>query len=238
MITETKKNVVKRKGVESEGKFQIKATGKAFRILSDGLYSDKIRAIMRELSCNAYDAHVDAKNLDKPFVIHMPNRLEPTFKIRDYGIGLSHDDVINVYTTYFESTKTDSNDYIGCLGLGSKSPFSYVDNFSIISYLKGKKRIYNAFLNEEETPTIALLSESNTKEANGLEVSFPVQANDTRRFEETAQDVFTYFKLKPKFEGAKIEVKDITYILKGSSWGIRNNQYGGSSKSPEKSSRS
>lgn len=230
MITKTKKNTITRKGVQSEGKFQIKATGKAFRILSDGLYSDKIRAIMRELACNAYDAHVDADNLDTPFIIHLPNRLEPHFKIRDFGIGLSHHDVVNVYTTYFESTKTESNDYIGCLGLGSKSPFSYVDNFSIVSYFDGKKSVYNAFLNEEETPTIALLSESDSTEANGLEVSFPVQSNDARMFEEKAQDVFTYFKLRPKFEGAKVEVNTVEYMLEGSNWGVRNSKYGGSAR--------
>ena len=230
MITATKTNTIQRKGVQSEGKFQIKATGKAFRILSDGLYSDKIKAIMRELSCNAYDAHVDADNLDTPFEIHLPNKLEPTFKIRDYGVGLSHHDVVNVYTTYFESTKTESNDYIGCLGLGSKSPFSYVDNFSIVSYLNGKQRIYNAFLNEEETPTIALLSESDTKEPNGLEVSFPVQGNDSYRFEETANSVFTYFKLKPKFKGAKIDIAKVDYMLEGSNWGVRKSQYAGSAQ--------
>jgi len=228
MITETKTNVIERKGVESEGKFQIKATGKAFRILSDGLYSDKIRAIMRELSCNAYDAHVSANNLDTQFVIHLPNRLEPHFKIRDYGVGLSHDDIVNVYTTYFESTKTDSNEFIGCLGLGSKSPFSYVDSFSIVSFFGGEKRVYNAFINEEETPTIALMATTKSDEANGLEVSFPVQANDTHRFEEKAYAVFEYFKLKPKFLGAKVEIEPVKYVLESSNWAIRETQYRGS----------
>jgi hypothetical protein len=226
MITQTKKNTIKRQGVETEGQFQIKATGKAFRILSSGLYSDKIRAIQRELGCNAYDAHVQAKNTKKPFVIHLPNRLEPFFKIRDFGVGLSHDDIVNVYTTYFESTKTESNDYIGCLGLGSKSPFSYVDSFCIISYYNGEMRVYNAFLNEEETPTIALLSTKKTKEPNGLEVSFPVKGNDTHLFEQKARDVFTYFKLKPKFEGAKVDIKEVEYVLAGSNWKIRKDNYG------------
>jgi len=203
MISESKTNTITRKGVKTEGKFQIKATGKAFRILSDGLYSDKIKAIIRELSCNAYDAHVEAKNLDTPFIVHLPNKLEPLFKVRDFGVGLSHHDVVNVYTTYFESTKTDSNDYIGCLGLGSKSPFSYVDSFSIVSYFNGEKSIYNAFLNEDETPTIALLSADKTDEPNGLEVSFPVQANDTNRFVEKVNDVYTYLQLLPHLQGRR-----------------------------------
>jgi hypothetical protein len=40
--------------------FTIKATPKAFSILSDGLYSDPKLAIVRELGCNAYDSHVAA----------------------------------------------------------------------------------------------------------------------------------------------------------------------------------
>ena len=175
MKTVVERNKIQRMGVQTEGNFRIKATGKAFRILSDGLYSDKITAIIRELSCNAYDAHVEAGNLDKPFAIHLPTQFEPHFSLRDYGVGLSHDDVIQVYTTYFESTKTDSNDYIGCLGLGSKSPFSYVDNFTIVSYFNGEKRTYNAFMNEEGIPSIALMSTAKSKEHNGIEVSFAVK---------------------------------------------------------------
>ena len=40
MITATKTNTIERVGVKSEGTFKINANGKAFRILSDGLYSD------------------------------------------------------------------------------------------------------------------------------------------------------------------------------------------------------
>jgi len=47
-------------GLTQQESFQIKATGKAFKILSDGLYSDKPLAVVRELSCNAWDSHVAA----------------------------------------------------------------------------------------------------------------------------------------------------------------------------------
>ena len=215
-------NNVQRMGVQSEGTFRIKATGKAFRILSDGLYSDKITAIIRELSCNAYDAHVEAGTLDTPFTIHLPTQFEPHFSLRDFGIGLSHKDVIQVYTTYFESTKTDSNDYIGCLGLGSKSPFSYVDNFTIVSFFNGEKRTYNAFMNEDNIPSIALMNEEKTDDTNGVEVSFAVCSNDFRSFYSRMPNVFRYFKVQPEITGHKdIEIKPIQYGLKGNGWGIR-----------------
>jgi hypothetical protein len=215
-------NEIKRIGVKSEGAFTIKATSKAFRILSDGLYSDKITAIIRELSCNAYDAHVEAGTLDTPFTMHLPTQFEPQFSIRDFGVGLKHDDIIHVYTTYFESTKTHSNEFIGCLGLGSKSPFSYVDNFTIVSFYKNEKRTYNAFMNEDGLPDIALMSEMETDEHDGIEVSFAVSNTDFRSFYSRVPNVFRYFKLHPEISGHKdIKIDPIEYGLKGNGWGIR-----------------
>jgi len=37
--------------------FRIQANAKAFRVLSDNLYSDKVWAVIRELIANAVDAH-------------------------------------------------------------------------------------------------------------------------------------------------------------------------------------
>ena len=65
------------------GEFRIRNSAKAFKILSDGLYANKIRAIIRELSCNAVDSHVAAGKADVPFSVHLPNQLEPWFSIRD-----------------------------------------------------------------------------------------------------------------------------------------------------------
>ncbi len=44
-------------GVQSASGFTIAQTSKMFKILSDSLYSDKVMAVIRELSTNAYDSH-------------------------------------------------------------------------------------------------------------------------------------------------------------------------------------
>ena len=138
------------------GEFRIRNSAKAFNILSSGLYANKIRAIIRELSCNAVDSHVAAGKSDTPFDVHLPNQLEPHFSIRDYGTGLNHEQVKNIYTTYFESTKTNSNEFIGALGLGSKSPFAYTDNFTVTAIQGNKKGIYTAFINDQGVPSIEI----------------------------------------------------------------------------------
>ena len=185
------------------GEFRIRNSAKAFNILSSGLYANKIRAIIRELSCNAVDSHVAAGKKDTAFDVHLPNQLEPHFSIRDYGTGLSHEQVTNIYTTYFESTKTSSNDFIGALGLGSKSPFSYTDNFTVTAIKDGRKGIYTAFINEQGVPSIALMMEEATDEPAGVEVKFSVNDRyDFDKFRQEARIVYTYFSLKPNVSGS------------------------------------
>ena len=218
-------NTIVRSDSFEESNYTIEASAKAFSILSDGLYADKIKAVIRELSTNAYDAHVDAGCPEQPFTIHLPNRFEPNFSIRDYGTGLSHDDCMNLYTTYFGSNKTDSNDAVGCLGLGSKSPFAYTDSFVVTSYFNGKKRVYNSYKNEHDEPVFALLSEDDTDEPNGLEVTFSVEQDDIDEFEETAQKVYKHFKVLPRLLSEDttkpFELEDKhKFVIQGSNWGI------------------
>lgn len=192
------------------GEFRIRNSAKAFNILSSGLYANKIKAIIRELSCNAVDSHVAAGKGDVPFEVHLPNALEPHFSIRDFGTGLSHDQVTNIYTTYFESTKTNSNAFIGALGLGSKSPFSYTDNFTVTAIKDGRKGIYSAFINGEGVPSIALMMEEATDEPAGVEIKFSVNDRyDYNKFRDEAASVYRYFKLKPKVKG----VSNFTFDL-------------------------
>ena len=190
--------------VGTTGEFRIRNSAKAFKILSDGLYSNKIRAIVRELSCNAVDSHVAAGKADVPFEVHLPTMLEPWFSVRDFGLGLSGDQVTNIYTTYFESTKTDSNDFIGALGLGSKSPFSYTENFTVTAIKAGVRRIYSAFINEMGVPSIAEMSEELTDEGNGVEVKFSVTDRyDYDSFRYESAHVFQWFKNQPKITGVQ-----------------------------------
>jgi hypothetical protein len=198
------------------GDFKIKASAKAFSILSSGLYANKIRAIVRELSCNAVDSHVAAGKQDTPFDVHLPNQLEPHFSIRDYGTGLSHKQVTQIYTTYFESTKTASNEFIGALGLGSKSPFSYTDNFTVTAIKDGRKGIYSAFINGEGVPSIVLMMEEETSDPSGVEVKFSVNDSyDYSKFRDEARHVYTYFKLRPVIAGsAGFEFRDVAYDSK------------------------
>jgi len=208
--------------VQSQGSFTIKNSAHAFKILSGGLYSDKIKAIIRELSCNAVDSHKEAGKEDVPFTVHLPNQLESWFSVRDYGIGLDHVGVTQLYTTYFESTKQDSNDYIGALGLGSKSPFSYTDNFTVTAIKDGVQRIYSAYIDDTGCPAIAMMGESKTKECNGVEVKFSVTDRyDFNDFRSKANSVYKWFPLNPEITGSELEVDDPEFAEGEISPGVR-----------------
>ena len=179
-----------------EQDFSIKATAKTFEVLSSKLYKDKIAAIVREISCNAYDAHVAAGCTDKPFKIQLPSAMDPNFVVRDYGKGLTDHQIRTVFTSFFESTKDGSDEFIGALGLGSKSPFSLVDAFPINSYQNGKCHSYLCF-KENGLPRIKPTAVSDTDEPDGLEVIVPVQRQDFSAFSEKAAEIYRWFKVKP-----------------------------------------
>ena len=200
--------------------YSIKASAKAFKILSDGLYSDKIAAPIRELSTNAYDAHVAKGNINTPFDVHLPSVAEPWFSIRDYGIGMSKQELQTTYTTYFDSNKTHSNDFVGCMGLGSKTPFTLSDAFTVTSVKDGKKTTVINYL-DEDVPNFSIISEEDTDEASGTEIKFtPTEANTYDKLRESAQRILGYFDVTPNLTigSTKEEVKVPTKRLEGKDW--------------------
>lgn len=191
-------------GGESQ-KFTIEVTGKAFQVLVSGLYSHKVKSIIRELWSNARDSHVEAGKADVPFECDLPTNLSPVFRVRDFGTGISHEDVLHLYTTIFKSSKTDSNSSVGMLGLGSKSPFSYTDSFSVVAYDGNQRRTYIAFLEKDGVPSIRHISTDQSTEPQGLEVSFAVRMQDYREFAEAARIIAYGFDVHPICIGAQLQ---------------------------------
>lgn len=230
MKLQQNQRTIQRSGNFKETGFRIAANAQAFDILSSRLYTDTTLAIIRELSTNAADAHVDAGNADRPFDVHLPNAMDPYFSIRDYGTGLSPDDVESIYTTYFESSRNDSDEFTGAMGLGSKSPFAYTDMFSVVSYYDGKKYTYSAFKSESGEPSIALMYEEETDQPNGVEIRIDTKPDDTWAFKEKAQKVYRFFPVKPNITGVRIDFPEYTPVMTGDGWELYNNNSGTNNK--------
>jgi hypothetical protein len=235
-------------------RFRITANREAFKILSSGLYSNKIRAIIRELSCNAVDSHVAAGREGIPFFVHLPTNFEPTFSIKDTGTGLayceqgcvacratgrveidgreeqcgecngtgSYDAVLDLYTCYFNSSRSNSNDFTGALGLGSKSPLCYeaAEGFTLVNTFNGVRRIYTCFINEEGMPDVLLQDASATDEHSGVEVSFPVDTKDVYEFKNQAEEVWEFFTPRPEVN-IHVNIREQDYKFRSARWGLR-----------------
>lgn len=198
--------------------FSIASNRKAFRVLIDTLYTNKERAVIREIWTNAYDSHVEAGKADVPFTCQLPTMLDPNFRVRDYGVSLSHDDVMKLYSTVFQSTKEETNELVGQLGLGSKSPFAYTDSFTVTAWLDGEKRQYIASLGVDGIPTITSISKEPTDEPDGLQVSFPVQHRHIQTFMAEAKNVVRGFDVPPIIEGIEFDIPEP--VLTGDNWKI------------------
>lgn len=211
--------VLERSNLGTETTFTIDFNAKMAKILSSNLYTDKIRAVIRELSCNAFDSQVAANKAEVPFEVHLPSAMEPWFSVRDFGTGLSHSQVMNLYTTYGSSSKTNSNDYVGALGLGSKSPFAYANAFDVCSIHDGVARNYAMFLNEEGLPSCAFLGETSSSNGNGVQVKLPVKSQDFEEFKSKAALVLSWFAVQPLVVGNRgFKFDEHKVLMQGQGW--------------------
>mgnify|MGYP003135361403 CR=1 FL=1 len=78
-------------GIKQEGISHI------FNVLRNQLYSDKVLAVIREYSTNAVDAHIEVGKDDLPIEVSLPTVLKAEFKVRDYGRGLTDEQIAEIY---------------------------------------------------------------------------------------------------------------------------------------------
>ncbi len=168
-------------------------------ILRDTLYSDKIMAVLREYSSNAWDANREAGRGDVPIRVTLPTFGEQSLKIRDVGPGLSLEDIVTVYSQYGASTKRGSNSAVGMLGIGSKSCFAYSDSFTVTSWHGGKRMTYVAVIDSSEKGRIDLLHEEPCDPSEtGVEIQISVKQQDIGAFVERAERLFVHFVPRPE----------------------------------------
>ena len=178
----------------------IKGSAAMYNILSAQIYTDPILAIIRELSANAMDSHTAAGH-QEPFVMKLPNRMDTTFYIRDHGTGLPPEALRDLYLTYGESNKNETNALIGGLGLGSKTPFAYTDQFTVKSYYEGFLTTFQIFKDDHGIPKVIQLQQLETDEVNGLQIELPIKDTDVSSFNNTASTALRFFPVKPIVKG-------------------------------------
>jgi hypothetical protein len=161
-------------------------------VLSD-IYSNVKSAIVREYATNALDSHTDAGQT-QPIEIWTPTTLSPNLVIKDYGLGLSREDIDKVYRKYGASTKRKSNTTTGRIGIGAKSALAYTNSFHLTAVKDGKKIV--AVISHTGTGgSVEIVSEVEATEPNGVSVSIPVNnISDRMEIVRYAKDFQKYAK--------------------------------------------
>lgn len=171
-----------------------------FGVLRKNIYSDPIKSLLREYLTNGKDEHTKI-GINTPLEITLPTFISAELKIRDFGAGLTDEEVFFFFGNYGASDKRQSENQVGMYGLGCKSAFAYTDAFTVTSYKDGKATTFNIYIDETEVGKVARVGSSPTDEANGVLITVPVKNSDLNTFHYKAKEIVKFFDVKPHFKG-------------------------------------
>jgi hypothetical protein len=233
--------------VEEDMTLSEDSTGIIFQMFSKNIYSNAIGSVVREITSNCFDSHIEAKT-DFPVVIRKNyDKLTDEYSISfiDFGVGMSPERISKIYRKYFTSTKRADNQQIGCFGLGSKTPLAYkrstghgvdeYDNsYQVITIFDSIKYSYLVYEGKNKFPKITLQDKQATTEGNGTEVRVPVLKDHVWNFEKEMLKQLYYFE-NIVFEGfdtilndGTVEKSDLTneyQIIRGKNFLFRGHDY-------------
>jgi len=193
-------------GNETKMRLSEDAQSMVFQLFTKNVYSNPIGTIVREITSNCFDSHIEA-GVDFPVKIKKSFDNESSthyISFIDYGVGMSPDRVKNVYGVYFESTKRTTNEQIGGFGIGGKTPLAYkrstgfgegeYDNSFYVITIFDNTKYYYCIYEGEESPIISLLHHEKTTERNGTEIRIPVLEKDIPKFVSEMKRQLYYFE--------------------------------------------
>lgn len=217
------------------------AQSMVFQLFTKNVYSNPIGTVVREITSNCFDSHVEAG-------VNAPVRIKKIFDAEtnshyisfiDYGVGMSPDRVENVYGVYFESTKRVDNTQIGGFGIGGKTPLAYkrstgagegeYDNSFYVITIFDKVKYYYCVYEGAESPEWSLMHQEATTEGNGTEIRIPVLEKDVETFAKEMVRQLYYFE-NIIFEGFENTYQNTILsnsyqIVRGKNFLFRGNEY-------------
>lgn len=138
------------------------------------VYSDRRLAVVREAVSNGVDATRRAGSAE-PVRVTTPTVLEPNLVISDRGTGMNLLDLEGAFLAFASSTKMDSADEIGGMGVGAKSPWTLAESFLIDTVKDGRRTIVRA---AKDLKHQVLMVEEPTDLPGGTTLSIPVEVED------------------------------------------------------------
>ncbi|QLF83365.1 ATP binding cassette-like protein [Rhodococcus phage NiceHouse] len=174
------------------------------------LYSFPDAAVIREYTTNALDSHI-AAGQTRPVELSTPSRLSPYFVVQDFGVGMSENDIEEIYSQFGGSTKRDNNDEAGMLGLGSKSALTYTEQFNMITIKDGVKLLVSISRDATGAGSLEIVDTSLTDEPNGVTIKIPVQ-KDISEFSAKVYDFGRFVKAGSLLINGAAPPSDLEYV--------------------------
>lgn len=157
------------------------------------LYSDPILACVREYSTNANDSHSFA-GTERPIEVTLPTLNDLNFTVQDWGVGMSEDDIVAVYSKYGASTGRNTNDVTGMLGFGSKSAMTYGNSFRVETTKDGVTLLAVVTKSADDIPRIKIMNRFTAGRRNGVKITIPVRKEDIGEWGERAYNFYKYWR--------------------------------------------
>jgi hypothetical protein len=200
--------------------YSILATANMMKTLSSP-YKDKIMAVVGEYLANAVDIH-RMTGQTRQVEVYLPTMMKSEFVVKDFGSGLSDDDVLGSLSQYGYTTKDQLNTtvsgdvIIGGFGVGFKVWLAYNDTVIVQSRYEGQVTEFSGHLDNDGIPQVTLMSKQDTTEPNGLTIKVPVKRGDLDTFRVKLQQVLEFYTTQPKVEGGGTDFKPATteYTMK------------------------
>lgn len=206
--------------------FDENAQQMIFKMFSKNIYSNPIGSVVREITSNCFDSHIEA-NVLEPVVLKLTNENNQHYiSFIDVGVGISPERMATQYASAFSSTKRNDNHQIGGFGVGSLSLMAYAESYFLSTIHNGIEYLYNIRKGTGQ-PEADLLSKKKTTKRNGTTVKLPVRSNDVHVFEREILRQLYYFE-NIIFEGFSHTVKNNYQIIEGKNFlyrGRDQNQY-------------
>jgi len=165
-----------------------------FETLVKSIYTDPVKASVREIIANASDANKEG-NAGRPIEVYFD--FDSTV-VRDFGMGMSPNLIESIFSAMYKSTKRsdDENEVTnmdGEFGIGSKAPYGVLytieqtnsncitkyhkydmDYYTMKTVHGGVAYLYILMLNADGIPSYELVHSYQSDEHSGTEVTVPV----------------------------------------------------------------
>lgn len=153
-------------------------------------YHNIYTAALREYVSNAVDSHRQAGQ-SKPVEVTLPTAWgNSELVIEDFGVGMSYEDITEVFINFYSSTKRTSGEDIGGFGIGAKSGLG-VNNQIVVTAVKDGLRNVLLYHRDGTTVTPQMMAVNEPTDApNGVKVQ--VACDATQAASEYTDEALSY----------------------------------------------